>query len=77
MSFGQATDLKALVPFGGGWFVQEMPLVEVIMIVEPEPMFPELPIAIHASLFQQEMPVRSTALGGGDSIDQVDPVFDV
>jgi len=47
------------------------------MMVDPAPVLPLFPTAMQSTAVVHEMPVRSTALGGGLWSDQVVPLFDV
>lgn len=63
---GQETDEIRLVPAGGTWFVQDSPPDDVLMIVDPAPLFPVLPTATQSSRLEHEIPVVSISLDGGD-----------
>jgi hypothetical protein len=54
------------MPAGGVSDVQDNPPVDVAMIVEPAPVFPVFPTATQSSVEEQDTPVRSIALLGGD-----------
>jgi hypothetical protein len=62
---GHDAELKRLIPVGGLCEVQETPPDVVLMMVDPAPSVPELPTATQFSGAEQEIPVTSTALGGG------------
>ena len=47
------------------------------MMVDPAPVLPLFPTAMQSTAVAHEMPVRSTALGGGLWDDHVEPLFDV
>jgi hypothetical protein len=74
---GHEAEFSVLVPAGAFWAVHDKPPVIVPMIVDPAPLLPLLPTAMQSSGAEHEMPVRSTAFGGGLWRDQVDPVVDV
>jgi hypothetical protein len=62
---GHDAELKRLIPDGGLCAVHDTPPEVVLMMVDPVPRVPELPTATQSSAAEQEIPVTSTALGGG------------
>ena len=66
-----------LVPGGGLCAVHDTPPVVVFMMVDPAPRLPVLPTATQSSAAEQEIPVTSTALGGGVWRDQFSPLLEV
>jgi hypothetical protein len=74
---GHDTELIRLAPTGGFCDIQDSPPVVVVMIVAPAPVLPLSPTATQSVAFEQEMPVRSTALDGAVWRDQVEPLFEV
>ena len=63
--FGHEAAFNRLVPRGGLWAVHASPPFVVPMIVDPAAVLPLLPTAMQSAAVVHEMPVRSTALGGG------------
>jgi hypothetical protein len=63
---GHDAERRRLVPDGSVSSVHESPPEFVLMRVEPAPVFPVLPTATQSSNVEQETPVKSTALEGGD-----------
>jgi hypothetical protein len=74
---GHDTAFKRLVPGGGFCVAHDKPPVVVPMMVDPAPRLPLFPTATQSTEVAHEIPVRSTALGGGCSCDQVVPLFEV
>lgn len=64
-AIGQETDVSLLVPDGTESSFQDSPPLVVLMIVDPDPLFPLFPTPTHSSNVEHEMPVMFTALPGG------------
>jgi hypothetical protein len=54
-----------------------MPPVVVEIIVEPVPEFPLSPMAMQSNVAEHAIPLSRTAVGGGVSRVQVDPLVEV